>query len=244
MTKLTPGQLLADAQSAGFKGVNAAIIAAIAEAESGGNTAATGYNPGSQDRGVLQINDVFHPNVSNQCAYDPTGLCAFQAAYQISGGSNFSQWTTYTTGAYAKYVSEFESGGLGLSGSAGSLLGSSQPISTGLSSTSGSNNNYGLPFDWRTAVVQGGLVLAGITIVLIGIAVFVRKPTEELIGGAVDTATSAVGTYRTASGVVNKLSQPNTQQKANMRQANHQLKASQAQHAKMVKSANAPTKVP
>lgn len=98
-------QLVQYAQQAGFSSSSSLIIAAIALAESGGDPLKQHTNvDGSIDRGILQINNVYHSEVSDSCAYNVA--CAFQAAYAISnGGTNFQPWVTYQTGAYQKYVS-------------------------------------------------------------------------------------------------------------------------------------------
>lgn len=57
---------------------------------------------GSIDRGYLQFNSFWHPEVSDACAYN--AVCAFAAAFRVSGGYNFSQWVTYDTGAYLRYL--------------------------------------------------------------------------------------------------------------------------------------------
>src|SRR5947209_14220352 len=83
---------------------------AIAWAESGLRTDATGYNPGprpgtvaSRDRGLWQINDYYHSDVSNACAYD--AFCNAQAMYRISsGGTNWYPWSTYNNGDYRQFI--------------------------------------------------------------------------------------------------------------------------------------------
>lgn len=99
------------AAQAGFSGIAQDIIVAIAQAESSLNTSAMNCNNpgGSCDRGVLQINSYWHPEVSDQCAFDPA--CAFQQAFRISkNGTDFSQWVTYQNGSYQKYISSGSSG--------------------------------------------------------------------------------------------------------------------------------------
>lgn len=78
----------------------APIAAAIAMAESGGNTAATNNDSnGTVDRGLWQINSVH----GSQSTYDVMGNA--RAAIAISNnGSNWSPWTTYTNGAYQQYL--------------------------------------------------------------------------------------------------------------------------------------------
>jgi hypothetical protein len=84
------------ALAAGFRGEAAAVIVAIAWAESGGNRYACNYNAGddSWDRGILQINDRWHREITDDQAFDPA--LAFQAAYIISGGgTRFTEWCAY-----------------------------------------------------------------------------------------------------------------------------------------------------
>ena len=89
------------ALAAGFRGEAAAVIVAIAWAESDGNRYACRYNPptdknptGSWDRGILQINDYWHSEITDDQAFDPAR--AFQAAYSISkGGTDFGDWCAY-----------------------------------------------------------------------------------------------------------------------------------------------------
>lgn len=97
-----------------------ATAAAIALAESGGKTNARCYNyrdatgvvrcsptprpdATSVDRGLWQINNVWHPEVSDTQADDP--LAATSAAFRISAGfQHFTAWSTYTNGAYKRYL--------------------------------------------------------------------------------------------------------------------------------------------
>ena len=79
-------------EAAGGNAGNAVVAASIAMAESGGNQYATG---GVGEEGYWQINPVNGPLAT----YNPLGNA--QAAVQLSGnGSNWSPWTTYTSGAY------------------------------------------------------------------------------------------------------------------------------------------------
>lgn len=105
MAILSASQARSYAASAGFAGNAMNIIVAIAMAESSLNTDAKHTNSDeSIDRGLLQINSRWHPEVSDSCAYDPA--CAMRAGYTISSkGSNFSAWATYTSGVYLRYLS-------------------------------------------------------------------------------------------------------------------------------------------
>lgn len=130
--QLTIPQALQAAKQAGFSAVSAPFIVAIALAETGGtlqthpqdninldpSLMGTAYY-GSRDRGILQINNVAHPEVSDSCAYDP--VCAFAAAFKISsGGTNFGQWSTTNTNPatgqpyYQPYLAQTQAAAIGL----------------------------------------------------------------------------------------------------------------------------------
>jgi hypothetical protein len=83
---------------------------AIALAESGCQPGARGSNGptagcpnGSLDRGLWQINDCYHYEVSDSCAYD--AQCNANAAARISArGRDFTPWSTYNSGAYRAHL--------------------------------------------------------------------------------------------------------------------------------------------
>lgn len=86
-------------QAGGTPGA-APIAAAIAMAESGGNSTATDNDSnGTVDRGLWQINSVH----GAQSTYDVMGNA--RAAVSISNnGNNWTPWTTYNSGAYRQYL--------------------------------------------------------------------------------------------------------------------------------------------
>ncbi|MDQ3404697.1 MAG: FG-GAP-like repeat-containing protein [Actinomycetota bacterium] len=109
----TPAQAAGDidlcvsvGRTAGFTGENFVVAVAVAMAESRCDPAARGVNPGhSIDRGLWQINDFYHPDVSDACAYD--ALCNASAAYRISdSGTDWTQWATYNSGSYLQFMSQ------------------------------------------------------------------------------------------------------------------------------------------
>lgn len=104
MTTLSAAQIAADLSAQGAPSGSLSTMTAIALAESGGNTQATHTNTdGSIDRGLFQINNRWHPDVTDACAFDP--VCATQAALKISnGGTSFGAWSTYTSGAYLHHM--------------------------------------------------------------------------------------------------------------------------------------------
>jgi LysM repeat protein len=81
-------------EQAGGSSGEAVVAASIAMAESGGNQYAT--NPYSDTRGYWQI----APSWGSLSTYDALGNA--EAAVHISAdGTNWSPWTTYTSGAYS-----------------------------------------------------------------------------------------------------------------------------------------------
>lgn len=99
----------------GFRGEGLVNALAVASAESRldahaslVNTAALGSRGkyiGSVDRGLLQINNVAHPGVSDAQAYDP--VANLRTGYTISsGGNSWTPWTTYKEGLHRKYLTE------------------------------------------------------------------------------------------------------------------------------------------
>jgi Lysozyme like domain len=95
-------QLQALAASVGFPDPN--LAAAVAMAESGGNSDAHGdlQYGGDGSIGLWQIFTVAHPQYSSAQLYDPTFNA--KAAYATSsGGTNWKPWTTFRNGAYKRW---------------------------------------------------------------------------------------------------------------------------------------------
>lgn len=101
MTKYSYSQLETIWIDNGGNKAVAPIAAAIAMAESGGDSTATDNDSdGSTDRGLWQINST-HGSLST---YDVNGNA--KAAISISSnGSNWNPWVTFQTGAYKKFLS-------------------------------------------------------------------------------------------------------------------------------------------
>jgi hypothetical protein len=113
----------------------APMAAAIALAESGGDPNATDYDSnGSVDRGLWQINSV-HGSMST---FSPSGNA--RAAVSISNnGTDWSAWTTFTSGAYKPYLDGSSATSTGTTGG-----GSSVSSSDGTGSSSGGALNLSL----------------------------------------------------------------------------------------------------
>lgn len=86
----------------GFDISTVPTIAAIGMAESGGDDQAVNPNdPNGGSFGVLQINGI-HPGAKDTLG---NAALAFKMAFEISkNGSNFSPWSTYTSGRYLKFL--------------------------------------------------------------------------------------------------------------------------------------------
>ncbi|MGW2369734.1 transglycosylase SLT domain-containing protein, partial [Streptomyces sp. NPDC001667] len=94
--------------NAGFRGEALELAVAVALAESSCNPSAhntSGNSPASTDRGLWQINDYWHKEVDDACAYAPQ--CNADAAFRISnGGRSWDQWSTYNEGAHLRHMGE------------------------------------------------------------------------------------------------------------------------------------------
>lgn len=84
-------------------GNNWRIAYAVAQAESKLNPNAKGYNKGSIDRGIFQINSYWHKEVNDKCAFDLK--CNIQEASRISKkGTEWRQWATFNNNLHLKYL--------------------------------------------------------------------------------------------------------------------------------------------
>ena len=104
--QLSADQLAKLAKDTGFTGDGLVTAVAVALAESSGWTKAVLVNTNcTKDRGLWQINDYWHPEVSQAQAFDPVSNA--KAAFDISdSGSDWSQWSTYLSGDYKNYLDQ------------------------------------------------------------------------------------------------------------------------------------------
>ena len=105
--KLSIGWALALCYKVGFRGKNLTTAVALMCAESGRYTEAWHENnPGttgmSVDKGLFQINDMWHPDLSEADAYNALKNAAY--AYKMSSGQYFSPWLAYLNGAHEKFM--------------------------------------------------------------------------------------------------------------------------------------------
>lgn len=106
--QLSASQLARLAKDTGFTGDGLVDAVAVALAESKGYTRAVLVNKDcTRDRGLWQINDYWHPDVSEQQAFDPVQNA--KAAFEISDqGASWHQWSTYENGRYKDYLPDAE----------------------------------------------------------------------------------------------------------------------------------------
>jgi lysozyme-like protein/excreted virulence factor EspC (type VII ESX diderm) len=115
---LSPTQIAEYAHDAGFRGHDLTVAVAVALAESGGDPRAHNPVPPDDSYGLWQINMLGSLGParrgefdldSNRELFDPKENA--QAAWEISGrGDSFGPWTTYTNGAYKKYLDDARRG--------------------------------------------------------------------------------------------------------------------------------------
>ncbi len=159
------------AKDAGFSDKAINTIVAIAMAESCLNNNAQNINSdGSIDRGILQINNKYHSEVSDTCAYNEA--CAFQAAYTISSqGTNFSPWTTYKTGAYQANLPAVEQ----ITGIQGFIQGSVSGGTVNTTSSTIAGAMAGSSINMST-IAKGAI---GFMMMLVGLALLVKALTPQ-----------------------------------------------------------------
>jgi malate synthase len=105
--QITTYEALALCYAVGFRSGNLTTAVALMAAESARFTGAWHVNyPGSlqesTDRGLFQINDKWHQDLSDSDAYDPVKNAAY--AFKMSSGRWFTPWAAYNSGAYKQNV--------------------------------------------------------------------------------------------------------------------------------------------
>ena len=187
MSTLSFGQLEALLMERGATAQQADVGAAIAEAESGGSTTAHGDLSFGQTRGqyagslgLWQIYGNAHPSVSAECAQDPQ--CAADQVKAISSNfTNWNPWTTFKTGAYLQFLDspgDFVPGGA----QAGSGGGATQLFSSSGGNAPGWAKGLGV-LDEGDLFLRGGLVVAGLLLVVVGlITLFRAGSTMRYVG--------------------------------------------------------------
>lgn len=203
MPTLSQSQIAVYAQSAGLSADRAQIAAAIAMAESGGRTDAHNAQPPDDSYGLWQINmygsmgpgrRAQYGISSNEQLYDPA-VNARAMAKISNGGSNFTPWATYTSGAYKSHnggvadaaaagfnwADPFGTSPFGSGGVTGSLAGLTSLAELGVSAGEWLAN----PHNW-VRIVQTG---TGALMVGIGLAMVTRGSWQPAVNVAKKVAT-------------------------------------------------------
>lgn len=137
------------AENSGFSGNSASTMAAIAEAESSGNADAINWNDPGGSFGLTQINGAAQGENYAMNALDPQ--TSFDEAYSVSqGGTNFTPWSTYNSGAYNSFLPANQNA----------------PVSTSVQNNSFFDNLFGTGSNLTSnpgtdAIVGGGLSQMG-----------------------------------------------------------------------------------
>lgn len=165
MSKMTGVEINALALTCGFIGRQAQTIAAIALAESDGETTAHNSKPPDDSYGLTQINMIgsLGPDrrkkfgiSKNEDLFDP--VINLKAAKQIYNDSGFNAWTTYKKGTYKDRLDE--------AGTDNSPIGNAANAATNqFSGISNAINAVG------TNLFKTGANLAGIIIVVVLLAI-------------------------------------------------------------------------
>lgn len=105
------GWALALCRHVGFKGRDLQVAVALMTAESGRYAGAWHDNLAedhetvlSTDRGLFQINNYWHKDLSEDDAY--SAIPNAEYAFKMSSGKNFGAWAAYNSGAYEQYMDE------------------------------------------------------------------------------------------------------------------------------------------
>lgn len=170
--------------NAGGPANEAAVAAAVALAESGGDPTSWNRcgNSAGTDQGLWQINDFYNPYFAKSGnAYDPAQNA--QAAVYYWKQRGWKDWVTYTTGAYLKYLkSGVAPSAAGIP--AGFTIPGVPNIPNPLSPSSwisGIASAFGIP-DLKDGAERLGLIILGATLLFIGIYLNGRQASHAVIG--------------------------------------------------------------
>jgi hypothetical protein len=177
---------------------NALIGSAIMMAESSGKTdARNGNNPnGGIDRGPWQINSRWHPEVTDTVADTPE-LAAVEVDRISKHGLDWTQWSTFTNGAYKRFMGA-NPDGAGIVVPDKDLEGNMDPVTR---ATVGAGKAVAGAIDKVVPdnplaifsiknFIRVGYILGGFTLMIVGIGVLAK---DTVVAGAIDSATGGMG---------------------------------------------------
>lgn len=180
MTTYTYTQLETLWINAGGSKAIAPLMAAIAMAESGGNSTATNHNTnGTTDFGLWQINSV---NGGSTALFDPAANA--KEALKIYNSQGLKAWTTYNTGAYKQFynssivASSLPQGGTDTSASltsASGILGGLLSFPTQITTFFSDANDFVKAIMWLaqpSSWIRIGAFIIGVALLLFAIHAF------------------------------------------------------------------------
>lgn len=175
---LSSSEISGYASKAGFSGDDLGIAVAVAQAESRGNPTAHNSKPPDDSYGLWQINMLGSLGparrkefgiTSNTQLYDPATNA--KAAYMVWKSSGWKAWTTYTSGAYKKYLNSTTS-------QTGTLAQGTVTQANDYSGITGAISKIGDNL-FNAASNVGGIIVAIVFLVL-GVVLLARKPLMNL----------------------------------------------------------------
>lgn len=192
MTDFTYAQLEALWGKGGGSGSTAPVAAAIAEAESSGNSAATSSNPdGGTNAGLWQLDTPGGKGAGYSVAQLENPLTNAQVAVQgSSDGSDWSAWATYVSGAYKQYLN----GAVPAAATSGPSGVWYEPWTWGNYVTSAAGSAETSVEDWALHYGAIGLaVLAGLGLIVLGVARGAGHKAETAVQTIAIPAAAAAG---------------------------------------------------
>jgi hypothetical protein len=158
-------------------------MAAIALGESGGDDQATALTSQEHSVGVFQINLYAHTDITESLARDLNYSAAY--SYRLSRqGTDFSPWTIYKNGSYRNFLPLPGVSG----GSAPAPTASNPPQDTsGGTAVAGSILGIVPPSvqEWKDAGLIFLVALAGMFLVVVGVAAWTKEPIATVVKAAV-----------------------------------------------------------
>lgn len=183
MTVLSQDQLYALARQAGLSDSRALTAAAIAVAESGGNTQSHNATPPDDSYGLWQINMLgslgparraLYGLKANSDLFDPATNARVMSAISKQG-QNFSPWTTYTSGAYKQYLGLVKNRTPDAAGGGGGLVDDAKSLATLGYRASDALVRTGKWVTTEKNWLRVGEVIIGGTAILLGLVAVIRS---------------------------------------------------------------------
>lgn len=151
MTYIGP-QAVANALAAAGSDWDIGVMTAVSGAESSWDT--TAISP-THDYGIMQININAWPELFQQYTWDDPGDNA-KMAYHVWKIQGYRAWTTYTSGAYLRYLDQGRAAAGGTGEVESGLTGAAEPVQTA--------DWAGWDFSVRINLTAAGLKTAAVTL--------------------------------------------------------------------------------